>query len=175
MSAVRDRWQLGAHAADCLRGGRPSRWRIRYQAEVETGVLDVVNARPRLETGGLFFGAAGGRLLDILRFTGPGPRAVHRSEEYKPDASHDLAAAQEMREVHGLEAIGSFHSHVRHRDAEPSVDDLTAWRRWRAAFEVETFVGLIVVRDGAGWSFCAHVVRAGGAVDVCERAIWPAR
>lgn len=72
--------------------------------------------KPYHETGGILMGYFGkpGNIPVILRATGPGPRAVHRRNYYRPDNDFDESQIAELykRSARRITYLGDWHTHL---------------------------------------------------------------
>ena len=78
-------------------------------------LVSEANTKAPLETGGILMGyfAKSENSPVILWATGPGPRAIHLREYYRPDQKHDQMQIADLYERFGrrLTYLGDWHTH----------------------------------------------------------------
>ena len=98
------------------------------RAVIHQGELDKIGRwvleSPDLETGGELFGLWTQDGTPVVQLVvGPGPRCVREVAEFHQDAAYLEAERDEIVERHGLELIGTWHSHHALGLARPSSGD----------------------------------------------------
>ena len=98
------------------------------RAVIHQGELDLIGrwvlASPDLETGGELFGLWAHDGTPVIQLVvGPGPRCVRMVAEFHQDAEHLERERDEIVARHGLELIGTWHSHHTLGLARPSGGD----------------------------------------------------
>lgn len=96
---------------------------IIYEEELNR-IAAWVEEYPDLETGGDLFGFWTHTGAPVVQFVlGPGKKSRHNVASFYQDGDHLINAGQILREKHGLQHIGEWHSHHQLGLAEPSGGD----------------------------------------------------
>jgi hypothetical protein len=98
---------------------------IIYQSELDY-ISRCVLDYPNTETGGDLFGFWTYSGFPVIQYViGPGANANHQSTFFNQDANYLLELGNKLRETHGLQHIGEWHSHHQLGLAEPSGHDIS--------------------------------------------------
>lgn len=96
-----------------------------YQSELDY-ISRCVLDYPNIETGGDLFGFWTYSGFPVIQYAiGPGANANHQSTFFNQDANYLLELGNKLRETHGLQHIGEWHSHHQLGLAEPSGHDIS--------------------------------------------------
>ncbi|MEH1965838.1 hypothetical protein [Nostoc sp.] len=94
-----------------------------YQEELDH-IAGWVQEYPDLETGGDLFGFWTHSGYPVVQFVlGPGKNSRHNSTSFYQDKNHLIKAGELLRNKHGLQHIGEWHSHHQMGLAQPSGGD----------------------------------------------------
>lgn len=94
-----------------------------YQEELDH-IAGWVEEYPDLETGGDLFGFWTHSGFPVIQFVlGPGKNSRHNPASFYQDREHLIKAGEILRNKHGLQHIGEWHSHHQLGLAEPSSGD----------------------------------------------------
>ncbi|MEG4799512.1 hypothetical protein QUB63_05090 [Microcoleus sp. ARI1-B5] len=94
-----------------------------YEEELER-IAGWVEEYPNLETGGDLFGFWTHSGAPVVQYVlGPGSGSRHNSASFYQDRDHLIKAGEILRNKHGLQHIGEWHSHHQLGVAEPSGGD----------------------------------------------------
>lgn len=94
-----------------------------YQEELDH-IAGWVEEYPDLETGGDLFGFWTHSGFPVIQFVlGPGKTSRHNSASFYQDREHLIKAGEILRNKHGLQHIGEWHSHHQMGLAQPSGGD----------------------------------------------------
>ena len=94
-----------------------------YKGELEI-MARFVRDYPDMETGGDLFGFWTHTGSPVVEYVlGPGDDADHAGAEFHPDASFLRKCGAVLRDLHGLQHVGTWHSHHRLGLTEPSSGD----------------------------------------------------
>lgn len=168
--AGRPAWQLGPaptrtlHVDVKITDGT-ARTPIRLARSAWDTILDEARrADGRIETGGLLFGPSAhttsySGVISVQSASGPGPKARHTPNRFRPDQEHDVALAHRTARNSGgqVNEIGSWHTHPDPGSTGPSSLDLAHWASLRAVLDarrvVSRYTAIIVTphRDH-GWT-----------------------
>ena len=96
---------------------------LTYKKELDH-IAGWVKEYPALETGGDLFGFWTHSGFPVVQLVlGPGSNSRHNPASFYQDKDHLIQAGQVLRERHGLQHIGEWHSHHQMGLAHPSVGD----------------------------------------------------
>lgn len=94
-----------------------------YEKELDR-IAGWVEEYPSLETGGDLFGFWTHSGAPVIQYVlGPGPGSEHYETSFFQDKEHLIEAGRNLRENHGLQHIGEWHSHHQLGLAQPSQGD----------------------------------------------------
>ena len=110
-----------------------------YQGELDY-IARCVLDYPEIETGGDLFGFWTYSGYPVIQYViGPGPRANHQFAFFNQDGDWLETAGKLLRESHGLQHIGQWHSHHKLGLAEPSAHDVSTVVRAIGLYELKQF------------------------------------
>jgi hypothetical protein len=96
-----------------------------YQSELDY-ISRCVLDYPNIETGGDLFGFWTHSGYPVIQYViGPGPKANHQYSFFNQDADYLIEIGNNLRDTHGLQHIGEWHSHHQFGLAEPSGHDIS--------------------------------------------------
>ncbi|MFN9112818.1 MAG: hypothetical protein ACK5XN_22365 [Bacteroidota bacterium] len=106
---------------------------------------------PKIETGGDLFGFWTHSGYPVIQYViGPGPNANHQSTFFNQDGNYLSEIGNKLRETHGLQHIGEWHSHHQLGLAEPSGHDISTVCKAIAQYNLSNFFLVITnVRDNS--------------------------
>lgn len=106
---------------------------------------------PNIETGGDLFGFWTHSGYPVIQYViGPGPNANHQSTFFNQDGNYLLEIGNKLRETHGLQHIGEWHSHHQLGLAEPSGHDISTVCKAIAQYNLSNFFLVITnIRDNS--------------------------
>ncbi|WP_204102274.1 MULTISPECIES: hypothetical protein [Spirulina sp. CCY15215] len=94
-----------------------------YEEELDN-IAGWVEEYPHLETGGDLFGFWTYSGFPVVQFVlGPGKTSKHNTTSFFQDTEHLIKAGETLRNKHGLQHIGAWHSHHQMDLAQPSGGD----------------------------------------------------
>jgi len=95
---------------------------------------------PNIETGGDLFGFWTHSGYPVIQYViGPGPNANHQSTFFNQDGNYLSEIGNKLRETHGLQHIGEWHSHHQLGLAEPSGHDISTVCKAIAQYNLSNF------------------------------------
>jgi len=103
---------------------------IKSKAIIYKSELDYISRcvldYPNIETGGDLFGFWTHSGFPVIQYViGPGQHANHQISFFNQDANYLYEIGNKLRETHGLQHIGEWHSHHKLGLAEPSSHDIS--------------------------------------------------
>jgi hypothetical protein len=101
------------------------------------------------------------QLVEVVEVTPPGPRALLLRDHYRPDAVHELAVSDELREQGGQwQVCGTWHTHPSGIGGM-SPADLRAEAHYRLGFvgEHDPWLAIVLARPDAEWEITAFRVQ----------------
>lgn len=106
---------------------------------------------PNIETGGDLFGFWTHSGYPVIQYViGPGPNANHQSTFFNQDGNYLSEIGNKLRETHGLQHIGEWHSHHQLGLAEPSGHDISTVCKAIAQYNLSNFFLVITnIRDNS--------------------------
>jgi hypothetical protein len=121
-----------------------------YQSELDY-ISRCVLDYPNIETGGDLFGFWTHSGYPVIQYViGPGPKANHQYSFFNQDAEYLLEMGIQLRETHGLQHIGEWHSHHQFGLAEPSGHDISTVCKAIAQYNLSNFFLVITnIRDNS--------------------------
>lgn len=122
---------------------------IIYQGELEY-ISRCVMDYPDIETGGDLFGFWTYSGFPVIQYViGPGPKANHQVAFFNQDADWLETSGKLLREAHGLQHIGQWHSHHQMGLASPSSHDVSTVVRAIGLYDLKQFF-LVITNIRAG-------------------------
>lgn len=128
---------------------------IKSKALIYKSELDYISRcvldYPNIETGGDLFGFWTHSGYPVIQYViGPGPNANHQSTFFNQDGNYLSEIGNKLRETHGLQHIGEWHSHHQLGLAEPSGHDISTVCKAIAQYNLSNFFLVITnVRDNS--------------------------
>jgi hypothetical protein len=128
---------------------------IKSKALIYKSELDYISRcvldYPNIETGGDLFGFWTHSGYPVIQYViGPGPKANHQYSFFNQDAEYLLEIGAHLRETHGLQHIGEWHSHHQFGLAEPSGHDISTVCKAISQYNLSNFFLVITnVRDNS--------------------------
>lgn len=128
---------------------------IKSKALIYTSELDYISRcvldYPNIETGGDLFGFWTHSGYPVIQYViGPGPNANHQTTFFNQDGNYLSEVGNKLRETHGLQHIGEWHSHHQLGLAEPSGHDISTVCKAIAQYNLSNFFLVITnIRDNA--------------------------
>lgn len=128
---------------------------IKSKALIYKSELDYISRcvldYPNIETGGDLFGFWTHSGYPVIQYViGPGPNANHQSTFFNQDGNYLSEIGNKLRETHGLQHIGEWHSHHQLGLAEPSGHDISTVCKAIAQYNLTNFFLVITnVRDNS--------------------------
>lgn len=128
---------------------------IKSKAVIYKSELDYISRcvldYPNIETGGDLFGFWTHSGYPVIQYViGPGPNANHQSTFFNQDGNYLSEIGNKLRESHGLQHIGEWHSHHQLGLAEPSGHDISTVCKAIAQYNLSNFFLVITnVRDNS--------------------------
>lgn len=128
---------------------------IKSKALIYKSELDYISRcvldYPNIETGGDLFGFWTHSGYPVIQYViGPGPNANHQSTFFNQDGNYLSEIGNKLRETHGLQHIGEWHSHHQLGLAEPSGHDISTVCKAIARYNLSNFFLVITnVRDNS--------------------------
>lgn len=114
-----------------------------YQGELDYMARCVMDY-PEIETGGDLFGFWTHSGYPVIQYViGPGPKANHQVAFFNQDGDWLETSGKLLREAHGLQHIGQWHSHHKLGLAEPSSHDVSTVVRAIGLYELKQFLLVI--------------------------------
>lgn len=126
---------------------------IKSKALIYKSELDYISRcvldYPNIETGGDLFGFWTHSGYPVIHYViGPGPNANHQSTFFNQDGNYLSEIGNKLRETHGLQHIGEWHSHHQLGLAEPSGHDISTVCKAIAQYNLSNFFLVITnIRD----------------------------
>lgn len=126
---------------------------IKSKALIYKSELDYISRcvldYPNIETGGDLFGFWTHSGYPVIQYViGPGPNANHQSTFFNQDGNYLSEIGNKLRETHGLQHIGEWHSHHQLGLAEPSGHDISTVCKAIAQYNLSNFFLVITnIRD----------------------------
>ncbi len=117
---------------------------IRSKALIYKSELDYISRcvldYPNIETGGDLFGFWTHSGYPVIQYViGPGPNANHQSTFFNQDGNYLSEIGNKLRDTHGLQHIGEWHSHHQLGLAEPSGHDISTVCKAIAQYNLSNF------------------------------------
>lgn len=128
---------------------------IKSKALIYKSELDYISRcvldYPNIETGGDLFGFWTHSGYPVIQYViGPGPNANHQSTFFNQDGNYLSEIGNKLRETHGLQHIGEWHSHHQLGLAEPSGHDISTVCKAIAQYNLSNFFLVITnIRDNS--------------------------
>lgn len=128
---------------------------IKSKALIYKSELDYISRcvldYPNIETGGDLFGFWTHSGYPVIQYViGPGPNANHQSTFFNQDGIYLSEIGNKLRETHGLQHIGEWHSHHQLGLAEPSGHDISTVCKAIAQYNLSNFFLVITnIRDNS--------------------------
>jgi hypothetical protein len=128
---------------------------IKSKAIIYKSELDYISRcvldYPNIETGGDLFGFWTHSGYPVIQYViGPGTNANHQSTFFNQDANYLSEVGNKLRETHGLQHIGEWHSHHQLGLAEPSGHDISTVCKAIVQYNLSNFFLVITnVRDNS--------------------------
>lgn len=128
---------------------------IKSKALIYKSELDYISRcvldYPNIETGGDLFGFWTHSGYPVIQYViGPGPNANHQSTFFNQDGNYLSEIGNKLRESHGLQHIGEWHSHHQLGLAEPSGHDISTVCKAIAQYNLSNFFLVITnIRDNS--------------------------
>ena len=128
---------------------------IKSKALIYKSELDYISRcvldYPNIETGGDLFGFWTHSGYPVIQYViGPGPNANHQSTFFNQDGNYLLEIGNKLRETHGLQHIGEWHSHHQLGLAEPSRHDISTVCKAITQYNLSNFFLVITnIRDNS--------------------------
>lgn len=126
---------------------------IKSKALIYKSELDYISRcvldYPNIETGGDLFGFWTHSGYPVIQYViGPGPNANHQSTFFNQDGNYLSEIGNKLRETHGLQHIGEWHSHHQLGLAEPSGHDISTVCKAITQYNLSNFFLVITnIRD----------------------------
>lgn len=128
---------------------------IKSKALIYKSELDYISRcvldYPNIETGGDLFGFWTHSGYPVIQYViGPGPNANHQSTFFNQDGNYLSEIGNKLRETHGLQHIGEWHSHHQLGLAEPSGHDISTVCKAITQYNLSNFFLVITnIRDNS--------------------------